>query len=411
MKNFRPRLVCTALVVVGATISGYLLWRRQQLTRGTVGTGPDVCQAVFGRGCDALLMSPEAFGLGLPVAGWGLIYFAILGVLLLLGFYLRKAFEFEAHFSALLLTLLSLPLSLYLSVEIATGKASFCPLCALTHVINGALAICLGRLTGESWRGLLQAFKRAAGYLLTGRTSDPALARWKLLALFTVLVVALAVYQRVLLFSTNPARSLAGPAPSPQQLFAGFGMIPEQAIPVGPEDATWGPMNAPVQIVVFSEFGCPSCRRFAVELRALVQELPADKLQIVFKHFPLAKACNRSLAVDLHPQACEAAYAAEAARRQGGFWPFHDRLFDSDGATAVDYAAVARAAGLDLPQLEADRRAAATQAKVSADVDLGIRLGVEGTPAIFVNRRRLANLPPQTLRALVDQILANTTSE
>ena len=63
----------------------------------------DICSALFGTGCDETLQSRTAVQLGLPLAGWGLIYYGTLASLLLLGWAMGDAFQFEASLTACLL--------------------------------------------------------------------------------------------------------------------------------------------------------------------------------------------------------------------------------------------------------------------------------------------------------------------
>jgi protein-disulfide isomerase len=156
-----------------------------------------------------------------------------------------------------------------------------------------------------------------------------------------------------------------------------------------------GPADAPVTVVLFSDFQCPYCKKVEPTLEALQQEYPG-KVRVVWKNFPL----------DMHPSARLAAAAALAAHAQGKFWAMHDRMLENQ--TALDRASLegyARAVGLDAArfQVALDRTAAA----VEADVKQGMSLGVTGTPTVFVNGRRVVGAHPlATFKALIDQELA-----
>jgi len=83
-------------------------------------------------------------------------------------------------------------------------------------------------------------------------------------------------------------------------------------------------------LVVFSDFECPACKRLAQELEKSIVPAFDHALEIVWKHLPSCTDCNPKAVKNIHPSACEAAYAAEAARLQGGneaFWRAHDTLF------------------------------------------------------------------------------------
>lgn len=70
--------------------------------------------------------------------------------------------------------------------------------------------------------------------------------------------------------------------------------------------ARLGPVDAPLKLVVFSSFQCPSCRELAKEFPYLTRHFGAE-LTIVFKHYPLSTACNPVTRRDHHPRACQAA--------------------------------------------------------------------------------------------------------
>src|SRR6185369_10636032 len=81
-------------------------------------------------------------------------------------------------------------------------------------------------------------------------------------------------------------------------------------------DASFGPANAKVQVVEFSDFQCPYCSRAATVVHQ-IKEKYGDKVRFTFRQFPLP----------MHPNARIASEAALAANSQGKFWEFHDRLF------------------------------------------------------------------------------------
>jgi protein-disulfide isomerase len=187
----------------------------------------------------------------------------------------------------------------------------------------------------------------------------------------------------------------------PARLLNEFVAARQVDIPLDSDDALFGETNAPVRLVVFSDFNCPGCREFARTLPAL-HEFFRGRLAIYFKHYPLSCDCHPKLRLDLHPGSCQAAWAAEAARRQDRFRAFHDLLVAAPGATSdALLRAAARRVGLDLDRFDEDRENPAVRRKVAADLDLGTRLGVDGTPSIFLDGRRVRDLRPAALMFLV----------
>jgi Na+/H+ antiporter NhaA len=166
------------------------------------------------------------------------------------------------------------------------------------------------------------------------------------------------------------ARALLGAAES----------IVDLADPIDPDrDHVRGPRDAPLTLVEYADFECPYCG----QAEPIVRELLADSgdIRYVWRHLPLR---------DVHPQAQLAAEAAEAAARQGAFWPMHDLLLDHQGALRTpELVSYAHQLGLDVTRFTSDLHRHAGAARVAQDVasaDLG---GASGTPTFFLNGRRL----------------------
>jgi Na+/H+ antiporter NhaA len=156
-------------------------------------------------------------------------------------------------------------------------------------------------------------------------------------------------------------------------------MIIDLAVPVDPErDHVRGPDEAPVTLVEYGDFECPYCGL----AEPVVRELLADygDLRYIWRHLPLT---------DVHQHALLAAEGAEAAARQGKFWPMHDQLLDHQGElTAKDLTRYAGEIGLDVEVFSRDMRNRAGDAKIAADVDSADLSGVSGTPTFFINGKR-----------------------
>jgi protein-disulfide isomerase len=148
---------------------------------------------------------------------------------------------------------------------------------------------------------------------------------------------------------------------------------------VSDRDHVRGPATAAVTLVEYGDYECPYCGNAYPIVQALRRRLGA-RLRFVFRNFPLA---------EIHPHARHAAEAAEAAGEQGKFWEMHDALFENQSALE-DEQLVATARRL---KLDADRVAEALEAgtytkRERDDFRSGVKSGVNGTPAFFINGRR-----------------------
>jgi len=166
----------------------------------------------------------------------------------------------------------------------------------------------------------------------------------------------------------------------------------QQAKLVGGTAPSFGPADAKVTIVAFSDFQCPYCAEAGKVTEAL-REKYKDRVRFVFRNFPLP----------FHPNALPAAQAALAAAAEGKFWPFHDLMFanqeklDRDGLLAL-----AKQAGLDEKALGKALDAGTYKAAVEADLALGHDVQVQGTPTFYVNGAPVPN--PTDLTAVAAQI-------
>lgn len=139
---------------------------------------------------------------------------------------------------------------------------------------------------------------------------------------------------------------------------------------------TKGSETAPITIVEFADFQCPSCAQLAPALDKLVDSRK-DDVRLAYKFYVLGR----------FPNSEPAARAAIAAGKQGKFWEMHKKIF----ATAVlDQQALDRMAkdlGLDLARFHADMQANETTERIAKDKKLGEDLEIEGTPSLFINGR------------------------
>ncbi len=174
---------------------------------------------------------------------------------------------------------------------------------------------------------------------------------------------------------------------------------PRYDIPIGANDPTYGPADAPVTIIEFSDFECPYCRRHNLEVRTLLLAAYGDNIRYVFKDFPLSS---------IHPNAIPAAEAALCANEQGMFWEYHERLFSMELALSPQsYLQYAEALGLDMTNfsqcVEEGRYASAVQ----EDYSFAANLGVRSTPTFFINGLAVVGAQPYEVFAqIIDEELA-----
>lgn len=158
-----------------------------------------------------------------------------------------------------------------------------------------------------------------------------------------------------------------------------------------------GPQSAPVTIVEFGDFQCPFCKR-AEDALNRVRAKYGDKVRLVYADYPLG----------MHQHAFEAARASRCAGEQGKFWPYHDALYaDQSKLAPGDLKADAAKLKLDTGKFNACFDKSKYDSDVRKDMENGQSLGVEGTPAFFINGRPLLGSQPfPKFEEIIDEELA-----
>jgi protein-disulfide isomerase len=150
------------------------------------------------------------------------------------------------------------------------------------------------------------------------------------------------------------------------------------SLPVGPVDHVLGPEHAPVTIVEYGDFECPSCKHAEPAVKMLLKRFE-ERVRFAFRHFPVE---------EFHPHALAAAEAAECAGAQGKFWEMHDLLLDNQSHLELRHLhGYAERLGLDMARYTAAMDDHVYLQRVREHVDSGKRSGLRATPGFFVNGR------------------------
>lgn len=147
-------------------------------------------------------------------------------------------------------------------------------------------------------------------------------------------------------------------------------------LPIRASDHIINPEDAKYTLVEYGDYECPNCGRLYLILRDLQKEF-ADRLRVVYRHFPLS---------GIHPHAQQAAEAAEAASAQGKFWEMHALLFEHQNA--LDTRDLIRYAGqfnLDIERFRQELKKHIYSERVRGDFIAGVQNGVYSTPGLFMN--------------------------
>lgn len=192
---------------------------------------------------------------------------------------------------------------------------------------------------------------------------------------------------------TNQATPTAGTqADSPQNTYKRYD------IPVD-DDPMLGPSDAPVTLVMYSDYECPYCRKWYEEVFKPLRDDYQGKIRFVYKDFPL---------YGLHANAAPAAEAANCAGDQGKYWEFQDKLFSMEQKLGTDgFTKYASDLSLDQTKFSACLTSRKYEKEVQADYDFATNLGVQSTPTFFINGLAVVGAQPlNVFTNIIDQELA-----
>lgn len=178
----------------------------------------------------------------------------------------------------------------------------------------------------------------------------------------------------------------------------------QSAVNIDAKNATHkkGSENAPVTIVEFGDFQCPSCAAMHPVIQKLLAEYDG-KIQFVYRHFPLPQ----------HRSAVPAIQAAEAAHEQNKFWEMYALLYErqsewNESSSVKElFISYAKELGLDTSTFQADFGSGKYEKLLQADLSEGNRLGVNSTPTLYVNNVKVfaQNSNYEGLKKMIDEIL------
>lgn len=376
---FEKRALTLGFIILDWVLCSYLVFRSNHLT--DEGNIPDLCKTIFGSSCDKVLSSPISWHLGYPLPGWGLAYFGLLGLL-----FSFRTLLFDRI--VLILATFGVGISVIQSAIIFKGGLS-CPLCLFIHFINLLILVAL-------LSGIPKSIFNTEQKLTTSRRF---FVRSSFLLLFILIIGGISEVG-MLKASVNKRAET-----NISEISKNFQNETVRTIPKNDASPHLGSLNAPIQLVVFSSFQCPACQAFAPTLEN-IQKKFGSNIGITFKNFPLSSTCNPMMTEDMQPRACWAAFAAIAAHQQNNFWNYHDQLFQSDlEFDEKTLKSIAQKSGLNIEKWESDRQSDAVKENLSDDIKIANELGINATPTVFINGRRVSSFQENVLDFLIQNEL------
>lgn len=308
--------------------------------------------------------------IGLPVAVWGVIAYALMAGLAASGLPRRPPGSTWPAGLLLLVSTAAASASVALAVVSKVAVGAWCPLCVVSWLISfGLVAAAWRACRGPGARGAIRAD-------LAVLRERPLRAGAVALLLPASIALTSAAYPRYWERGSPADRPPARGAASP-------------AVATMP--------HGPLLVFGYTDYECPFCARTHEATRTLADR---GDVRLVRRHFPLDPACNPAVKRQVHPSACTLAKASICAEAQGRLDEMEDALFANQRARA-SVEVLASRLGLDPERFRACLSSPETERRLAADVAAGVQDGVRATPSYVVGGTvHAGRLPPEFLRPM-----------
>ncbi len=348
--------------------------------------------------CTNVSHSPYSVFLGIPVAAFGLLYYLVILIGVLVADYAHD-FYLRAYTAAgTALTVLSVAVDIALAL-LLVYLGEFCPLCVATYAINiivlAVFVLLYSRLRKEqglSIKSVLKEFKP--------ESSDRKAA--SALAVITLFLLPYSLYQ------TNTALSLRHPVKIVTQqeidkYAEEFYKKPVEKLDLPESRIVLGNPDAELSIHVFSDFLCSACGSFYDKEKQILDKFDG-KVKFVYYHYPLDSDCNPDVQRTVYDNSCIASSAVEAAASLGVLKDYVDthfasrkeyrKKYSSDWAVKIfDMVSGGSALNADKVLFEKAMKLDKTDAQIRRHMAAAIRNKVEATPTLFIGGRRILGGP------------------
>lgn len=331
--------------------------------------------------CEAVHVSSYATMFDLPVAWWGVLFYAWMLFAALFSVFAKDGERVRATLSAsLILALGAVLFSVYKATHLYQ-LGVLCPVCVSMYLLNFLIVIFIIKSLQLPLSRVPQFLAQYVGSIF-GKVSDlsfspqPVLFLALVTSLFSLGYIGLKNYEEM-------GQQDAGMQRAVEDHFR----QKQLSLAIHPEAAVWGNPEAELSVIEFSDFECPGCRFSAFHLRNILFEY-RDKVRLFFMNYPLDGSINPHVQRSIHPHAGLAARAGVCAQQFGDFWSFHDDLFRHQKELNRNLILeLAAERNWNVIEFEKCVDAEDTIERVKRDIELGKQIGVRSTPTLYINGR------------------------
>ncbi len=396
-KQKSPIKLAILFSLVAWACAFYALWHQISLTTGAA-VDSAFCNINSYISCDTVALSPYSMLFGIPLAALAMAFYSVFLIIAVLAYFAEtdKKSDRVKNLATWLfiLSVFGLPITIYYAIISLIVLKSLCLSCLAIYVLHLVLLVLAFKIRKNSRR-------------LEPTNNLPLFSFGSATLIVMAIVLGLNLLAPKVL--TSSLRSGPQMDESTLSLYVAQHLNNPQHTFSAEKAAVIGPADAKVTIVAFSDYQCPYCK-LASNVIPAVTRAYGDKVRIIYKDYPLSSECNPGMTHAGHPHACQSAKVAKCALENlgiDGYQKLSKSLYDKQDKLGPDtIKALAIDAGLSEAQISGCLTSLAIHEAIVSDVNEGAAAGVESTPSIYVNGRRLESaVNPQILRLAVDHYL------
>lgn len=423
-KSSRLVTAIIVLAVIGAALSAVSLYEYAAQVMGRqfgVDPKPSFCNLGDTFNCDAVTLSRWSAVWGVPLASIGFAFYSTMVLLALVSWMSPRCFERATLLSSVLASVLSVILFLISKFQIG----QLCVLCIGMYAVN--ILMLIGALLWREPENILTALVGGVrcyfGWIpaALGIAADLGLQRMARLSFVGFLLacaLGLALPSYLFFDWIIPAAMQEGEQ-TPEQISAeisaqraAWAAAEEHAV-VGKargDDFKRGADGAPITVVEYADFECPACQQYYLINEELLSNY-GEKVQYIFRNYPLDNSCNPGIKDRFHLNSCYAAELSLCAGEQGKYWEYSDYLFtlDHNQIAEGDVRKVmlkgADTLKLNRQDLEKCVASGRYRPRILREIREADELKLSHTPTIFVNGKSVENYSYPVMAAIFDSIL------
>lgn len=409
------------LTLCGLILSSYLMYQRAQHLSGN-DANEGICSLVKISNCAKVENSRFAVVAGVPTAAWGALYFLVFSIFAWSGPRVDWSSSLkrkgtakypgkkpEADLTghpffpvATILAVAGLAGSFLFAFIAVTYVKAFCVGCAGIYLIT--LLLALGLIGSDEDPYVVRAAKGIPGAwsyarIIFAPAELPGALGLKISAILGVLLLPAVFY-------ATPLMQKKFVSADSEKILNEYAYQPEVEFQYVPgETMVKGRGEAPIHIVVFTDFLCPHCKRFSDSLKKVLASYDPDQYLLVYKHFPFEDQCNPLVRRFIeegklrreytHFGACNLAALAQSLYSDyRKFWDYSSDFYleedEREGEKAYDkMKSISDRAKIDYEEWTKKTKDPANLKRVSRDIKEGVELGIVSIPAVYINKRKL----------------------